>query len=174
MGFIGTILHNIRNMKRAKAIRAMPREQLLAMEDGDFYDAIVCICEDNVYDLKEQKLLREQVLMYTLHKLLAEVNNGGLCQFFVNSSRDCAPYVSEALAAVGAVEIKDLYDRFVSDNGIDVNDLSSFKITKLEDYEAQTERFDFDAFDDKFYADTTLYRKILAYARENLDKILSE
>lgn len=61
MGFLGIILRNIRNMKRAKAIRSMPRAQLLAMDDEAFYDAIACVSDDAVYDFKEQeqKLPRE-------------------------------------------------------------------------------------------------------------------
>ncbi len=35
-----------------------------------------------------------------------EVNNGGLCQFFVNSSREFAPDLSAALDAIGALEHK--------------------------------------------------------------------
>ena len=38
-------------------------------------------------------------------KLETEVNNGGLCQFFVNSSRIVAPFVSEYMAIVGAFEL---------------------------------------------------------------------
>lgn len=174
MGFLGIILRNIRNMKRAKAIRSMPRAQLLAMDDEDFYDAIACVSDDAVYDFKEQeqKLPREVIVAYTLTKFEAEVNNGGLCQFFVNSSGDCAPYVSEALAEVGAEGIRALFDAFVADNGIDVRDLSSFKLRRAEDYEAQTKRFDFDAFDDRFYEDTELHGQIVAYCRANVESIM--
>lgn len=173
MGIIGTIIGNLKRMKRAKAIRSMPRAELLAMDDGDFFDAMECVCEDAVYDLKEQKdLPRELILAYTLIKLEVEVNNGGLCQFFVNSSRECAPYVSEALATVGATETKVLFERFVADNGIDVQELSSFKISRIEEFEEQTERFDFDAFDDRFYEDFTLHQKIVGYLRSNLEQIV--
>ena len=173
MGIIGTILHNLKNMKRAKAIRRMPRAELMAMDDNDFYEAMEIVCEDAVYDLKEQQdLLGALIFAYTLIKLEAEVNNGGLCQFFVNSSRDCAPYVSEALAAVGAMETKSHFDRFVAENGIDVQELSSFRISRLEEFEAQTKRFDFDAFDDRFYEDNTLHQRIVDYLRSNVEQIL--
>lgn len=36
MGIIGTILHNLKNMKRARAIRRMPRAELMAMDDSEF------------------------------------------------------------------------------------------------------------------------------------------
>ena len=173
MGVFGIILGNLRNMKKAKKLRTMPRAELLAMDDDEFYDAMECITEDAVYDLVEQKdLPQELIFAYTLIKLEVEVNNGGLCQFFVNSSRQCAPYVSEALDAVGAVGIKELFDRFVTCNGIDVRELSSFKISKIEDFEKQTERFDFDAFDDRFYEDSSLHQQIIDYARRNVEQIV--
>lgn len=173
MGVIGMILGNLRNMKRAKKLRAMPRAELLAMDDEDFYDAMACITEDAVYDLGEQKdLPRELIVVYTLVKLEMEVNNGGLCQFFVNSSRECAPYVSEALEAVGALGIKDLFEGFVKGNGIDVRDLSSFKLSRIEEFEEQTKRFDFDTFDDRFYEDHALHQQIIAYARKHVEQIV--
>lgn len=173
MGIIGTILHNLKNMKRARAIRRMPRAELMAMDDSDFFEAMEIVCEDAVYDLKEQQDLSEALIFaYTLIKLEVEVNNGGLCQFFVNSSRDCAPYVSEALAAVGAMETKSHFDRFVAENGIDVQELSSFRISRLEEFEAQTKRFDFDAFDDRFYEDNTLHQRIVDYLRRNVEQIV--
>lgn len=174
MGVIGIILSSIRRMKQAKKLRTMPRAELMGMDDEDFYDAVACVTEDAIYDLAEQKgLARELIYGYTLTKLEMEVNNGGLCQFFVNSSREAAPYVSDALEAVGALGIKALFDGFVRDNGIDVNDLSSFKLSRVEDHEAQTERFDFDSFDDRFYEDCDLHRQIIAYARKNVEKIFA-
>ena len=174
MGVIGIVLSNIRRMKQAKKLRNMPRAELMVMDDEDFYDAVSCVTEDAVYDFAEQKgLAQELIFAYTLTKFEMEVNNGGLCQFFVNSSRETAPYVSDALEAVGAAGIKALFDGFIKDNGIDVNDLSSFKLSRVEDYEAQTERFDFDSFDDRFYEDCDLHLRIIAYARKNVEKIFA-
>ena len=102
----------------------------------------------------------------------AEVNNGGLCQFFVNSSSECAPYTSKALEVVGAISIKDLFDDFITTNNIDVNDLSSFKISSVDDFEEQTQRYDFDSFDEKFYEETSLHQQIIEYSRKNIDELL--
>ncbi len=172
MGVIGIILNNLRNMKRAKKFRAMTNEQLLAMDDGDLYDAVACVCEDAVYEITEPGHSRERINAHVLLKFEMEVNNGGLCQFFVNSSRACAPYVTEALAAIGAWETKALFEGFVSDNGIDLQDLSSFKIASIGEYEAQTKRYDFDAFDDRFYQDHRFHQLLMAYLRENLEQII--
>ena len=47
MGLFSTILYNM-NMKKAKKIREMGKENLLALEDEDFYEAMICLCDDAV------------------------------------------------------------------------------------------------------------------------------
>ena len=174
MGVLGTILYNMKNMKKAKKIRAMGKEQILSLDDEQFFDAINCVCEDAVFDINEPRIAKEQKLLYSLIEFEMEVNNGGLCQFFVNSSRECAPYVSEALNEIGATDLRKLYDSFISDNKIDVNDLSSFITYDVEEYQAQTERYDFDSFDDKFYEYENLHQQIIEYARKNIEAILKQ
>ena len=172
MGFISVILHNIKNMKKAKKLREMGKDALLALKDEDFYEAICCLCDDAVYDINAVGLAKEQILAYSLYMFEMEINNGGLCQFFVNSSRECAPFIGEALEAIGAIELKSLFEQFVKDNDIDVIDLSSFEITDVEEYEAQTQRFDFDKFDDRFYDDENFHQQVIDYFRVNCDKII--
>lgn len=174
MGILGTILYNMKNMKKAKKIRAMGKEQILNFDDEQFFDAINCLCEDAVFDIKDTIISKKQKLLYSLIEFEMEVNNGGLCQFFVNSSRECAPYISEALNEIGAFDLKKLYDSFIADNNIDVNDLSSFISNDIDEYQAQTERFDFDSFDDEFYEDENLHQQIINYARKNIEIILKQ
>ena len=172
MGILGAIFFNIKNMKKAKKLRSMSKEELLALNDEEFFSAFECLCEDAVYDIKSADISEEQKLVYSLNRFEAEVNNGGLCQFFVNSSSDCAPYISKALEAIEAFALKEAFDRFIADNRIDVYDLSSFKISDIDDYEAQTQRFDFDSFDDKFYEDDGFHQKVIDYARKNINDLL--
>lgn len=174
MGIFGIMIRNIKNMKKAKKLRSMGKECLLALDDEEFYDAIECICEDAVYDINEASLTSEQRIVYSLNKFESEVNNGGLCQFLVNSSGKCAPYISQALAAVGAFELKTLFDNFINSNNIDVNDLSSFKISSIDEFEAQTTRFDFDSFDDKFYEDEKIHQQIIDYSRKHIEQLITE
>ena len=65
MGLISTIFSNVKNMKKAKQYRNMGKEGLLALNDDDFYDAIVCICEDAVYDIQAPTLQEEQIIVYS-------------------------------------------------------------------------------------------------------------
>ncbi len=172
MGFFSTMLCNIKNMKKAKKIREMGKENLLALEDEEFYEAMICLCDDAVYDIKAAGLTKEQILAYSLYMFQMEVNNGGLCQFFVNSSSDCAPFISEALEVIGATELRNLFEQFVNDNDIDVTDLSSFKITDIKEYEAQTKRFDFDSFDERFYDNEDFHQQVINYFRRNVEQLL--
>ena len=172
MGIFAILRHNLKRMKLAKQLSAMGADALLTLDDDAFYDAVECLCDVAVYDINAPELNEPQLFLYALTRFEAEVNNGGLCQFFVNSSSECAPYVSRALAAVGADSLKTLFDSFIAENGIDVTDLSSFEIKSIEDYEAQTQRFDFDAFDERFYDDEHLHGQIIAYARRNIDRLL--
>ena len=174
MGIISTVLGNIRNMNKANKIRKMGKEKLLALGDEEFYEAICCLCDDAVYDIKAADLTKEQIFAYSLYMFEMEVNNGGLCQFFVNSSSECAPFIGEALEAIGATELKSSFERFTKDNGIDVTDLSSFKIADIEEYEVQTERFDFDEFDNGFYDNENLHRQIIDYFRANVEQLLKD
>ena len=174
MGVFNIILSNFKNMKKAKKIRNMSKDEVLALNDEEFFDAVECLCQDAVFDITRSDINEEQKLVYSLNKFEAEVNNGGLCQFFVNSSRECAPYISKALEVVGAMSIKYLFDDFIITNNIDVNDLSSFKISSIDDFEEQTQRYDFDSFDEKFYEDTNIHQQIIEYSRKNIDELLKD
>ena len=105
--------------------------------------------------------------------LNSEVNNGGLCQFFVNSSRAFAPFVSESLFAVGADKTKELFDNFISENNIDLKDLNSFIITDLSEFAEQNQRYPFDDFDNKYYEIGEINHLLIKYARENIDAIMN-
>lgn len=172
MGVIGIILGNIKNMRQAKKLRALGRDGLLALDDEVLYDAAVCMSRDGVIEIDDPKLPEQLVNIYALTQFESEVNNGGLCQFFVNSSGECAPYVSRALAAAGADGLKTLYERFLRENGIDPKDLSSFKLRSVAEYEDQVARFDYDSFDDAFYADRSIHTQIIAYIRDNVEVLL--
>ena len=174
MGILGAIIYNFKNMKKAKKLRLIGKEGLLALEDEEFYDAIECICEDAVYDINDTSINDESKTVYSLLKFEAEVNNGGLCQFFVNSSSECAPYLSKALSAVGAQDLKTLFDNFIAENHIDVNDLSIFKISDVDEYEEKIELFDFDQFDDQFYENEDFHQQIINFAKKNIDKLIAE
>ena len=182
MGFFRTLKILFRLLKDAPKLKAameaqnntyinMTTEALASLPDDELFSAALIRVEakiDYASDESFATLSLPQKVLYSLSTLEAEVNNGGLCQFFVNSSRMMAPYISEHLGIIGAHGHKQLYDSFIQTNGIDVNDLSSFRITKAADFEKQTERYPFDEYDDAFYALPSLQEPLTAYIKANL------
>lgn len=125
--------------------------RLLEYEINKLYEELI----DKVYNKKtfeeDLSLLAEiEKVFYVLYTFDLEWCNGGLCQFFSNSSGEFAPYISDYLEIVGATEHKKLYDDFIKDNEIDVNDLSFFKIEDLNEYKDIANAYPFEDFDDEF------------------------
>lgn len=173
MGVFSIILGNIKNMRKATKLRKLGKEAILALDEEEFYEVAYCLCNDTIYDIHDQNINHNTVLAYSLLCFETEVNNGGLCQFFVNSSSECAPFMVEAFETIGAEGLKQLYEKFIQENQIDVSDLSSFKITSVDEYEAQTNRFDFDSFDDAFYENEDFHQQVIKYCRDHIEEILS-
>ena len=178
-GFFKALFGLWRSVKEAKKNEKyylnLSKDKLSSLDDGDLFSAVLCRTEskvgkfDNISDGVKSLSSAERVFYVTSY-YEAEVNNGGLCQFFVNSSREVAPLLSECLKTIGADEHKKLYDSFISDNGIDVNDLSSFMIDDAAEFEAQTERYPFEDFDNAFYELDPIQDLLIPYIREHISE----
>mgnify|MGYP003297115743 CR=1 FL=1 len=144
------------------------------MDDDALFETAVeridILVELNDEDAENAPLTLPQRYCYALNLLELEVNNGGLCQFFVNSSRLAASWVSDGLAAIGATEHKELFDGFINKYKINVNDLASFSIRRARDFEKQAKRYPFDEYDDSFYALPSLREPLTAYIRQHIDE----
>lgn len=99
-----------------------------------------------------------------------EIQCGGLCSFFVNTSRTLAPYVEESLDTVGAAEHKELFAEFITENNINVNDLDSFIVDNVNDYGSQIKRYDFESFDEKYVEMPMLQDYLTEYIKANIEK----
>lgn len=145
--------------------------ELLELSDDDLHETVwfqnLSISE-NAEDSELDLFTGPRRTVYILDLFDSEVQNGGLCQFFVNSSREAAPFVSDCLKCVGAFEHQALFDDFVLVNGIELSDLSSFQTASRRCFIKQTKRFDFDAFDERYYELPALQEKIVAYIRDNI------
>ena len=149
-------------LEEAARYRAMTRAEAEQLSDEALWDCVsfrLCQMEAEQV-LAEESLARRAV--YTVDAFDREVQNGGLCQYFVNSSRETAPELEEALTQVGAESYRKLFHDFVEENGIDVTQLDSFVIHSMEEFEAQNERYPFDLFDEAYYE---------LYGREPLDAL---
>lgn len=184
MGFFGA-MKEFFNFKKElkKSIAEAQREEALylqmsldnlsALSDDELFRAAVARTEHRVDGFDNWKdgvnsLNPSQKIFYSVNWLEIEVNNGGLCQFFVNSSRMVAPYVSEYMGIIGADDHKRLFDTFIAENNIDLTDLSSFDIDDVDEFEEQNERYPFDEYDNTFYEMKPLESYLVKYVRENL------
>lgn len=180
MGIIRELFTTIKSAKEHKkkmtAYLSLPPEELVLLDDESLLEVLdmllyIDIDYENIGSLNAEQLTVATILSYD-----REVQNGGLCQFFVNSSRYFAPFVASSLEKIGAAKMLSLFSSFISDNSIDVSDLESFIVYDIEEYDAQTERYPFDAFDDAYYE---LYESedietlLLEYVRSNINKIMS-
>jgi len=96
-----------------------------------------------------------------------EIMNGGLCQFFVNSSRALAGCAGACLRQIGAPEWAALYERFLADNAIDPARLDDFAVDDPSEFEERLSRYPFDDFDDAWYDLGDLEAVMARYIRAN-------
>lgn len=159
-------------------VLAMDGSALWQLSNDELMNALLARMQARTADLSEEEALEvlnePQRNLYVLKVFDEEVQTGGLLQFFVNDSRNLAPYVSDALKAVKAVPFTDFFDDFIQRHHIDLSDLTSFQIDDISEYELNIGRYPFDDFDGAFYYENLknpLERILTVYAREHLDQM---
>ena len=165
----------MRLSKRESQYLKMSLNELNDLPDDELFYAVMIRTELKVgeFDNREDgvnSLNPYQKVFYSVNWLETEVNNGGLCQFFINAGRMVAPFVSEYMAIIGADEHKKLYDEFVENNKIDPEALSSFDSNCWEEVVKQYTRYPFDDYDYVFYDMEPLETYLTKYIRENLNQ----
>lgn len=176
MGIIKAVLQAVRSVKSQRKLyskyKSMSNEQLLELSEDELYDAVSCVCSLDIDDDKLDSANELQRAFYVVNYFDLEVNNGGLCQFFVNSSRVCAPYVSKSLEIIGALKTKKLFDRFVADNKIDLENLDSFIIIDVDEFKTQKKRYPFDDFDNFYYETEEIHKLLISFAKKNIYRLM--
>ena len=162
-------------MQNQRCYLEMPSSELNSLTDDELFEAVVTRTANKVDRFERitdgiDSLKHAERVFYVASYYEMEVYNGGLCQFFVNASRDLAPMLADCLGEISAFDHKALFEGFVQDNGIDVNDLSSFLIDDVNDYPAQTERYPFDAFDRAFYELKPIQELLPSYVRSHVSE----
>lgn len=165
---IRIIIKNIKNLTKANS-KSLEYDKLIKQLNEYF---------NTLSQEEKEKYGNQQLTIAVLEDYDMEVNNGGLCQYFVNSSRAGAPMLSECLKEINAKKHKKLFDDFIKKNEINVNDLDNFIIeyeeaelgqisSASEDgkYYEKYKSYPFDDFDSEFY---NLYRE------ENLQDLIKE
>lgn len=164
MGFFDAIFPSMKDMEKAFQEQMKRETQYLQMEvsnlkmldDDDLYEAVRVRIDNKVFATEDMaeglgKLSADEIIFYAVNTLDMEVNNGGLCQFFVNSSRVLAPVIGNCLAVIGAKEHQQLYEGFIARHHIDVADLSFFDVLDVADFAKHAERYPFEEYDNAFY-----------------------
>ncbi len=150
-------------------------EDLLKLSDGRLYETVYLQNINLVETYDDEATALSQIsdaqrTVYILNTFDMEIQNGGLCQFFVNSSRELAPYVDECLKTVSAEDQRVLFSEFVDVNQIDLGNLESFEISNVLEFQAQTQRYDFDSFDKDYMKLTPLKDYIVSYIKANINE----
>ena len=160
----------------------MTREEILEM--------LVANTEELVHEIgiylhakleDDEELSGPEIPVFVLWLWNIEVQNGGLCQFFVNDG-EYAALVPASLQTIGADEYAALLCDFVEKHGIDLNELSQFKIdfdSDEKDFSEYTdiyEQYPFDDFDEAFfnlYGSDPLEGRLADYIRKNIDTFIT-
>lgn len=176
INFFKNVKKEINNIKRQNAYIQMNTEEMAGLNDEELFQAVGVRIESKIhkkYTMEEglTTLNEYEKAFYSTYYLETEVNNGGLCQYFVNSSRATAPYVSEGLTLIGAERHRKAFDDFVKHNNIDVTDLSSFIIKDVKEFEEQEKRYPFDEYDHAFYEMESIESYLIPFVRENLSML---
>lgn len=157
-----------------KKYSLMSSDELAKLSDDDLYKAVIAGAERKVDEHSDlntgiSSLNDSQKIVYSLDWFTIEVDNGGLFQFFVNSGRIVAPFISDYMEIVGAKEHKKLFDDFISKNNIDLSDLSFFDVNSEDEYAKKAERYPFNEFDDAFYELKPLDTYLKEYIRAHIE-----
>lgn len=163
--------------KKGKKYMEMSTEELLELNDLELYNAISLKLQQEERNMDVEEVLAKftgaKRVSYVVQYYFMEVNNGGLCQYFVNSSRLTAPYILEGLKTIGADPYYEQLKQFIDENQIDLNDLDSFIIEDVDEFETQLGRYPFDEFDDQFYTLEEEYgveEYLSRYVREHIQE----
>ena len=149
--------------------------ELLKLDDSRLYERVYLQTLNLVESFEDEEAALAQMspecrTVYILSVFDMEIQNGGLCQFFVNSSDSLASYVDECLETVKAQEHRELFAEFVTDNNIDLENLDSFEANDVDEYIEQTKRYDFDSYDDKYSQLKPLQDYLVSYIKANISK----
>ncbi len=116
----------------------------------DLYFSILDLTAGPEDDAQFESLTEPAQAMYIVAILDMEVQNGGLCQFFVNCGSAYAARTISSLQTIGLEPMGILYESFLLDHQIDPTELSSFQIDTAEEFITQYERYPFDEFDNAY------------------------
>ena len=105
--------------------KKLDSDSLMKLSNDDLYEAIYFKLLDFVESCENEEsalavMNENQKAFYVLSLYDSEIQNGGLAQFFSNSTSTLAPFVSGFLEKMNLKEHKNLFDDFLRNNNIDL------------------------------------------------------
>lgn len=171
---ITTIKSVNKNRQKANYYLSLTASELEKLDDSALIEALDTTLYFDVTGESIDSINDKQRVVSTILNYYLEIQNGGLCQFFVNSSRSFAPYVLISLKQIGADEMFELFNNFISNNDIRLDFLDDFEIYNVDDFKEQYKRYPFEAFDDSFmklYENNPLEKLLLNFVRQNIETV---
>lgn len=165
----------IEEIGKDSAYIAMSCEKLKALDNSELCYAVTIRLWNKTeftaetFDEEIEVLNEKEKLFFSVNEYLMEVENGGLLQFFCNRGDFIAPLLSSHLEAIGATQHKKLFEDFVKDNNLDLENLDAFHTDDVDKYIQLSEEYPFDEFDEKFYELTSLEEYLGEFVRNNIE-----
>jgi len=101
----------------------------------------------------------------------SQVLEGGLEFFLTEESRKIAPFVGDALGAIGAHDHKMLYTKFLYGNGLDPEKIAAHGDYSEAEAAKLSEDYPFIGFTDTFYEYPMIQDYLAVYIRAHLDEL---
>ena len=153
-----------------EAYEGQSTAELLDLEGSFRTDSIILVFEaalDGKPDPSDAELT-----ILAVEAIEREVNNGGFNQFFVNSSREYAPYVVAAFNRIGCPQTAELCQRAIDLLGVsDLSDSDALEDAACDADDAMMEAFS--ALDDIYYAgaEEPIANKLLEFVKNNRENV---
>ena len=114
--------------------------------------------------MDEQAFTEREQCCYSLMLLEQEIENGGVLQFFTNSSRRTAQNVGRAFQLIQCPEMYQGWEQLIRTNHIDPTNLSPFFCDTIQDYMQLAKAYDFSSFEELFYKNqSNMHQSIMYY-----------
>ncbi len=145
-------------------------EQLLSLEGKYRTDSLVRAFEQGINHKAEregaQSLSTEERIVLAVEALEREVNNGGYDQFFVNSSREFAPIIVDALQRIGCEKTANITQKAIEALGI--SDLKSDAIEAVTCTRDEKRAANLNRCDDSYYKSAEpIAERLFAFIKAN-------
>ena len=172
------LLIMIGNMGRSLTMPSDFNEQYQELSEKYHYDKYYDLYDAVVFNTTEPGMpgfmdhSEAQRALLVVLMLDMEIRNGGIAQYFWNTGPDYARLTPQSLRTAGFGDVADLYERFVSENGITPEEIGSYRERFPDDgdWAAFCALHPFDSFDDAYmeiWHKTDFNQRLIDYAAQH-------